>query len=275
MESRVASIKLKFQNKWQSYSNHVNYIVALEKYKQNNSRLNMEEHKGLWSQLKESLELVWIYFKVLVRNTVEYAKDVAKYYPINQFAKIDLLLLKQYLFKNPFKISKKFLMQKGEENVYAYGETPLSTFDIMMRKANLTADDCLFELGCGRGRTCFWAHSIIGCRVVGIEWLPAFIEKAQKVQSQCNVNRIEFRQEDFKKSSLIGATVIYLYGTCLEDEAISKVAENCMELPVGTKIITVSYPLNDYAKEPVFEVMHRFPAQFTWGEADVYIQLRK
>lgn len=275
MGSRVGAIKLKFQSKLKSCSRHVNHIVAIEKRNQNQTRLYMDEGKGFWQSLKNTLELTWIYFKVLFRNTREYIKDVYSYYPIKNFAKIDLAVLKQYVFQSPFKISKKFLMQKGEENIYAYGETPLTTFDAIMRKVNLKKEDCLYELGSGRGRNCFWANVVIGCKTVGIEFVPQFVEKANKVKEQFGLKDLEFRQEDMLQTQLKEATVVYLYGTCLGDDEITKLAENCAKVPAGTKIITVSYPLEDYLKDDLFEVMHRFPAEFTWGEADVYVQMRK
>jgi hypothetical protein len=38
-------------------------------------------------------------------------------------------------------------------------------------------------------------------------------------------------------------------------------------------VITVSYPLTDYAPD-AFEVVKQFEAPFTWGTADVFLQLR-
>ncbi len=37
-------------------------------------------------------------------------------------------------------------------------------------------------------------------------------------------------------------------------------------------LITVSYPLTDYTEKPLFELIRSFPAKFTWGEAEVYLQ---
>ena len=77
-------------------------------------------------------------------------------------------------------------------------------------------------------------------------------------------------QTDLKK-----ATVIYLYGTCLEDHTIKALISRFKQVAPGTRIITVSYALSDYTDQPLFETMKRFPARFTWGEGDVYIQVKK
>ena len=72
-----------------------------------------------------------------------------------------------------------------------------------------------------------------------------------------------------------GATVLYLYGTCLEEDFIKKLINRFKTLPSGTKIVTVSFSLGEFTQEPLFEVMKRFPATFTWGTADVYLQIKK
>jgi hypothetical protein len=33
----------------------------------------------------------------------------------------------------------------------------------------------------------------------------------------------------------------------------------------------VSYPLTDYTDDPAFQVVKQFSAQFTWGEAEIYL----
>ncbi len=40
--------------------------------------------------------------------------------------------------------------------------------DVIARECGIQKEDVVFELGCGRGRTCFWLNTFIGCKVVGI-----------------------------------------------------------------------------------------------------------
>lgn len=228
-----------------------------------------------YANVKEYLELVWINLGVQVRSFIECLRVAIHYYSNLSFAKVDLFLLISYLFQNPFTISKRFLQKKGEKDVYAYGETPLTSLDMITKECKVSAKDTVFELGCGRGRTCFWLHSIIGCKVVGIEYVPEFVERSNAIKDKFEIKNIEFRQEDMLNANYSGATVVYLYGTCLDDPSILKIVDKCKALPAGTKIITISYPLTDYTDQPVFEVMKRFPARFTWGLADVYLQIRK
>jgi hypothetical protein len=222
---------------------------------------------------KEIIELAGLRCKVAVKNALEYAKVVSRYYSNTTFAKTDLLLLKQYLTQNPFRLSRQQLQTMGEKDVYTYGETPLTTMESIAKTCGITAEDTVFELGAGRGRTCFWLRTVLGCSVVGIEWLGPFVTKAKHVVQKMELDRLEFRQDDFIASSLEGATVVYLYGTNLTTEQIQALCKNFESLPEGTRIITVSYSLTDYANG--YEVLHRFSAPFTWGEADVYLQVKK
>lgn len=224
---------------------------------------------------KEFLRLLWLNLVVQKRNLVEYLYVVAKYYPNWAFAKVDLSVILMYLFHNPFSISKRFLQKRGEADIYAYGETPLTTLELIAKECGLTSDDRVYELGCGRGRTCFWLEAFLGCHVVGIEFVPDFVERAQRILRKIPNPRVIFRIEDMLESDLSGATVIYLYGTCYDDAFLHKLTKKFRQLKSGTRIISVSYPLNEFSEDSSFEVMKRFPALFTWGEGDVYYQVKK
>jgi SAM-dependent methyltransferase len=230
---------------------------------------------GPTMKVREFFTLLWVNFVVFIKNTIEFFKVAFRYYRSFSFLKADLALRLTYLFNNPYKISKRFLMKKGEDEIYAYGETPLTSLEMIAKECGLTSKDCVFELGCGRGRTCFWLHSFVGCSVVGIEYIPEFVERANQVKDRLAIPNVEFRLEDMAKADLSGATVCYLYGTCLDEKTINTLIRHFSRLPAGTKIITVSYPLSDYADTDAFEVMKRFTVPYTWGNADVFLQVIK
>lgn len=226
-------------------------------------------------KIREICELFLINIKFSLKNIIEHLKIIVNYYPNFQFFKIDSRLLSYYLFNNPFRISKLFLLNKGETDIYTYGETPLTTLSKIARECQFSAQDTVVELGCGRGRTCFWLHQFVHCKVVGIDYVPYFIETANSVKNHFKLKKIDFRLEDFLKADLKGATVIYLYGTCLDRTAIEILIEHFAKLPSGTRIITVSYSLLDYTKKPLFKLEKSFSAPFAWGVGDVYLQARK
>jgi tRNA A58 N-methylase Trm61 len=147
--------------------------------------------------------------------------------------------------------------------------------DHISKECQITPQDTVFELGSGRGRACFWLNTFIGCKVVGIEYIPEFVKRANTIKTRFEIEDVEFRQQDMLNTDYSNATVVYLYGTNLEDSAIQKLVEKFQALASGTKIITISYSLNEYTSQPIFEVMKHFTAPFPWGMADVYLQIKK
>ncbi|HRD56204.1 MAG TPA: methyltransferase domain-containing protein [Parachlamydiaceae bacterium] len=224
-------------------------------------------------RVKEYLTLFFLSLSVSCKNLIEFCKVVFFYYRNFSFAKTDLFLLSSYFFKSPFKISKQFLLKKGKKDVYLYGETPITSMAEIAKLAGIEENDHVFELGMGRGRCCFWLHFFIGCKVTGIEFVPKFVQIANSLKKRLQIENILFLQEDMLKSAFQEATIFYLYGTCYDEIFIRALIEKFKKLPKGTKIITVSYPLNDYAKTPYFEVVKKFEITFTWGQADVYLQI--
>jgi SAM-dependent methyltransferase len=219
--------------------------------------------------MKDFFSLLWTKWVVTLKDLFNWLKVVYLYYPNAAFAKIDLTLLCKYIFKNPYRISKQFLIARGEDNPYAYGETPLTTLALIAKNCQFTSADRVIELGCGRGRTCFWLQQFIHCEVLGIDFVPEFIQKANEVKEKCHLTHLAFECADFLETDLTGATLIYLYGTCLDEKSIRRLIE---KIGSGTRVVTVSYPLEEYS--PQFELIRTFPAAFPWGEAEVFLQLK-
>jgi precorrin-6B methylase 2 len=219
----------------------------------------------------EWLELLWLRVVVACRNSIEWARVVWRFYfSPTPFWRWDLALLRQYAWKNPFCISRSYLEKQGASDLHLYGETPLTTLALIAQYAGWHRGDTLFELGAGRGRTCFWLRAFVDCRVVAIEQVPEFVAKAQSVQQRYIIDRLEFRCGDMLNADLTGATGVYLYGTCLSDEEIGAVVSAFEQLAPGTQIVTVSYSLADFSSS--YRTVKIFQAPFTWGVADVYIQ---
>lgn len=201
-------------------------------------------------------------------------KKVRRRFKYNErFRLIDKALRKAYFWKNPYQISKKFLMRKGVGNIHVYGETPLTTLALIARESVLTSCDFVFELGGGRGRGAFFLNALWGCRVKVFEWIDTFAEIGEKLASQFQCNDVFFSHADYFHADLSEATWIYLYGTCLSDEEIEKMIQSFLKLSVSTKIITVSYSLQEYSDD--FIVLKQFSGSYPWGEADIYLNGRR
>lgn len=215
---------------------------------------------------------LWLVLKARWFNVKDFFITVFRYWRKPSFALTDLTLLMSYFFKSPYRISRQFEEKRSNGEVAPYGETPLSIMQTLVDAASISSHDIVYELGCGRGRTCFWLASWIGCKTVGIEYNPVFVDKAKAVARLYRLPHIEFCCEDMFKSSFLDATVIYLYGTCLSDEEIEKLLKKLEKVAVGTTIITISYSLLDYTKDARFELVDTIEVEFPWGTTEAYIQ---
>lgn len=224
--------------------------------------------------LIEFLKLLWINFKVAFFNLIQFIKVIFRYYSNLSFAKADVSLILMYFFSNPFRVSRNFLAAKGESDLYQYGETPLTTLDLISRECGINKSDHVFELGCGRGKTCFWLSCFKGCKVTGIDYVPFFIEHAQRINKKMKLAGLSFILGDYLKADLTGATFIYLYGSNLDDDVIRELTDKLETLPIGTKVVTTSFALEDYTSTTNYTVIKCFSAPFVWGTADIYLQVK-
>ncbi len=201
----------------------------------------------------EFFELLYLRFAVALYNFKEERVVKKRFYSSASFKKLDKALLSS---PNPYSVPKAF----------PYGETPLTTLQQIADRWAICPSDYLIELGCGRGRGVLFLSHYTGCKAKGIDWVPSFIAHAKAVAKQ--TSNVTFACSDIMKADLSSATIIYLYGTCLDDAAIHTLSERFKQLPPSTKIITVSYPL------PGFTIQDELVGSFPWGEADIYLQTR-
>jgi hypothetical protein len=206
------------------------------------------------------LRVRWFHFKEI--------KEIRCRFP--GFIRYEKAFARAYRFRNPFRICKKFLRERGEKWVDAYGETPLPVFAQIAHECALSREDTLIELGCGRGRGVFFLSHLIGCRVIGVDWIPDFIQHAESISESFFPRLpISFHCQEMRFSNFSDVSAIYLYGTCLSDEEISSLVSRFESMPPSTKIITVSYPLRDYSAR--FFTLKQFTASFPWGDAEIYL----
>jgi SAM-dependent methyltransferase len=214
---------------------------------------------------------------------MDFCGVVVKFYSKNyHFAKTDLAIMSEYWLDSPFAISRRYLQLKLEPDVYQYGETPLLTIAKIARYAHITERDCVFELGSGTGRCAFWLAHFTGCRVVGVEQIPDFVDFANQLigKDDALAGKISFIRDDFFITDLSQATAIYCYGSKMDDHQIESLILNLRKTRPGTIVITVSYSLNEIivssknravAKEH-FSIITQFDGEFLWGKATVFVQ---
>ena len=184
-----------------------------------------------------------------------------------RFALLDFVFGLIAFVANPYRICRKFLERRGETNVFAYGETPLTEFEKLMKAAGLAAGDTYVELGSGRGKTCLWAALFVGCKVRGVEWVPGFVRMAQRVARGLGI-QAEFAQGSMLETSLRNASVVYFYGI---DRDVGPLIQLFEEMAPGARLVTISEPVPSGA----FVVQRVVQVAFPWGHTDAFVQVRR
>ena len=211
----------------------------------------------------------------MLTEKYEYLRAIYKYYPNKLFREIDLRVLFGYLIVNPYSLCRRYLQDFPDDQVQkVYGETRFSTLETIAKKVNLSKEHTIYDLGCGRGRAVFWFHVFYGCRAIGVEINPMFIHKARKVRQKMGLDGMEFKYANLLEVDYSDATHIYLYGSALTEESGRNIVEHFRKLKPGTIVISVTFLLNNFIDDAIFEVKGQLHAPFIWGKTPIFI-LRK
>ncbi len=201
--------------------------------------------------------------RTLLFNIREERKVKQLFYQNSRFRRIDRFLGNAYILDNPYRIARNY----NDDHNY-YGETPLTLIHRVLSEIGCSSNDCFYDIGSGRGRLCFFIEMMFGCRVIGIELVDLFVKRAQTIVEKLSLKSL-FHEKDFKQCKFEGATIIYMYGTCMSVREIQALCNRFKGIEKRAKIISVSYPLSDYDKD--FEVFNKFKAVYPWGETVIYI----
>jgi len=199
------------------------------------------------------MKTVYLHFAVKIYEWLQQRRVKKRFYQNPIFRQLDQELIRG---PNPYRIKEAF----------PYGETPLFSLKQIADLCNLTADDCVIDLGCGRGRGVFFLADHYGCRVKGVDKIGAFIDRAKALAKKYQTRRVSFTCGDMTEFNLDGATCIFFYGTTFEDDFIATLTRRFLQLKKGTKVISVSYPLDG------LKLIDQLTVSFPWGKGEVYIQ---
>ncbi len=120
--------------------------------------------------------------------------------------------------------------------------SPPEVVERMLNLANVTAQDTVFDLGCGDGRIVIAAAVGRGAKGVGVDIDPALIAQAQAAAAAAGVLRlVSFRVQDAMEVDLSTATVVALYllpsGNALLRPKLQR------ELRRGTRVVAHSFDM--------------------------------
>lgn len=217
--------------------------------------------------------IFWIFPRVAFFQYQEEKKVITLFYKDKSFKKLDKDLLRRYRKKSPYKISKEFMQsQEKASSLHVYGETPLTVFHQIFQKGQLKNSDCFVDLGCGRGRGVLFASSYWNCfQTIGVDQILSFCHEAQNV-ADVHAISAQFFNEKLSRFNLSKGSFFYFYALCMEEDDLIFMISRLETVKLGSKVVTVSFPLTDYSKG--FKLLDSWKARFPWGIGEVFLQTK-
>jgi len=128
----------------------------------------------------------------------------------------------------------------------------------LLRLANVSSDDVVYDLGSGDGRIVLAAAERHGARGVGIEIDPDLVRKSRTKAQQLGVtDRVTFRQGDLFEADLSEATVVVLYlWPDMNNKLRSKLQR---ELDPGDRVVSHSFDIDGWAADSTVTIETRSP----------------
>jgi tRNA G37 N-methylase Trm5 len=122
-----------------------------------------------------------------------------------------------------------------------YVPTPQPVVDAMLDMAKVTANDVVYDLGCGDGRIPITAAQKFGARGVGIDIDPQRISEANENAKTAGVtDKVKFLNQDLFTSDFTEATVVTLY---LLPSLNEKLMPQLKALKPGTRIVSHAFDM--------------------------------
>jgi SAM-dependent methyltransferase len=129
-----------------------------------------------------------------------------------------------------------------------YVPTPQPVVEEMLRMAEVGANDIVYDLGCGDGRTVITAAKMFGARGVGIDIDPERIRESNGNAKAAGVtNRVKFLQKDLFASDIHEATAVTLYLLSSLNLKLRPIL--LQQLKPGTPIVSHDFGMGDWAPE--------------------------
>ncbi|HLH00669.1 MAG TPA: class I SAM-dependent methyltransferase [Bryobacteraceae bacterium] len=126
-----------------------------------------------------------------------------------------------------------------------YVATSEAAIRAMLKLANVTKDDIVYDLGCGDGRIVIAAAKDYGAHGVGIDIDPQRIREANANASKAGVQQlVRFDEKDLFQTDLHNATVVTLF--LREDFNVRLRPKLLKELKPGARIVSNTFDMYDW-----------------------------
>lgn len=141
--------------------------------------------------------------------------------------------------------------------------TPPEVVEAMLKLANVSGKDTVYDLGCGDGIIVATAAQKFGARAVGIDIDPQRVKEAnERIQKAGVTDKVKIMNADLFETDISPATVVTLYLLpSLNQKLIPKLNK---ELKPGTRIVSQSFDMGDeYPAEKTVDVNGRMVYMWT------------
>ncbi len=123
----------------------------------------------------------------------------------------------------------------------------------MLKLANVTKDDTVYDLGCGDGRIVITAAKQFGAHSVGVDINPERIKEANENARKAGVaDKVKFVEGDLFTADIHPATVVTLY--LLPNVNLKLRPRLLKELKPGTRVVSHSFDMDDWKPEKEIDV---------------------
>jgi SAM-dependent methyltransferase len=129
-----------------------------------------------------------------------------------------------------------------------YVPTSAEVVEAMLKLANVTKDDIVYDLGCGDGRIVVAAARAFGAKATGVDIDPQRIAEANANAKTAGVEgRVKFILGDLFEQDIHDATVVTLY--LLNTLNLKLRPKLWKELKPGTRIVSHAFDMGDWQPE--------------------------
>lgn len=129
-----------------------------------------------------------------------------------------------------------------------YVPTSDTVVNAMLKLANVTEDDVVYDLGSGDGRIVIAAARNHGARGVGIDIDPERIEESNENARKAGVtDKVEFIEADLFESDFSEASVVTLYLLSSLNEKLRPIL--MQQLEPGTRVVSHAFGMGDWEPE--------------------------
>jgi len=134
-----------------------------------------------------------------------------------------------------------------------YLPTTQPAVEAMLKLAGVTANDVVYDLGCGDGRIVVTAAKLYGARGVGIDIDPQRIREANENAKKTGVEQlVRFEENDLFKADIREASVVTLF---LLSSVNARLRPKLLEeLRPGTRVVSNTFDMGEWKPEKEFTV---------------------